>query len=192
MTRTEPLRLVALSAGVRAPSSTRALSDAVLGAVGDLLAVRGETTTTRTVEVREHAMDATSALLDGRRSPALTEAVDAVETADVLVVATPVYNGSYSGLFKAFLDVVDPNALAGKVVVLAATGGSVRHSLVIDHKLRPLFAFLQAAAVPTGVFAAPEDWLAPGQPDAALTVRITQAAAEAVRFAYANSAALAG
>ena len=179
----QPLRVVALSAGLRAPSSTRALSDALLDAVTHHLARRGTAAAARTIEVREHALDATYALLTGERSDALAEAIAAVETADVLVVATPVYNGSYSGLFKTFVDLVRMDALVGTPVVLGATGGSVRHTLAVDQELRPLFAVLQATTVPTGVFAATADWVEPGVPDEALASRIDRAGAEAAALA---------
>lgn len=183
----QPLRVVALSAGLRAPSSTRALSDALLAAVAEHLERLGVASTVRTIEVREHALDATCTLLNGARSDALAEAIGAVEAADVLVVATPVYNGSYSGLFKTFLDLVRMDALVGTPVVLGATGGSVRHTLAVDQELRPLFAVLQATTVPTGVFAATGDWVAPGVPDEALAMRIDRAGAEAAALALVGT-----
>lgn len=78
--------------------------------------------------------------------------------ADGLIVVTPVFAASYSGLFKSFFDVIDPDALSGKPVLIAATGGTARHSLVLEHAVRPLFAYLRAVVVPTAVFAASEDW----------------------------------
>ncbi len=97
-------------------------------------------------------------------------------TADAVVAVTPVFAASYSGLFKTFVDVLEPDALAGTPVLLAATAGTARHSLVIEHAMRPLFSYLRALTVPTGVFAAPEDW---AQGDAApLADRIRRAAAE--------------
>lgn len=95
--------------------------------------------------------------------------------ADALIVVTPVFSASYSGLFKSFFDVLDKDALAGKPVLIAATGGSARHSLVLDHALRPLFSYLRAVVVPTGVYAASEDWGAEG-----LDGRIERAAGELV------------
>jgi len=90
-----------------------------------------------------------------------------------------VFNASYSGLFKLFFDVVERDALAGMPVLVAATGGTPRHSLVVDHAMRPLFAYLGAATVPTGVFAAAEDWGQGATPaDAALAERIDRAAGE--------------
>jgi FMN reductase len=178
--------VVALSAGVRTPSSTRTLADALVGAVVEHLARRGEATEARTVEVREHALDVTCSLLSGVRSDALAEALAAVEGADVLVVATPVYNGSYSGLFKAFTDLLTMDALAGTPVVLGATGGSHRHTLAVDQELRPLFTALQATTVPTGVYAAADDWRPPGRPGAPLADRIDRAGWEAAALAEAR------
>lgn len=178
-----PLRVVALSGGLRTPSSTRALSDVLVGAVTEHLSKQGVASTTRTIEVRDHALDATAAMLNGERSDVLDEAVGAVEFADVLVVATPIYNGSYTGVFKTFFDLVPMDALIGTPVVLGATGGSARHTLAVDQELRPLFTVLQATTVPTGVFAATADWVAPGVPDEALAQRIDRAGAEAAALA---------
>ena len=75
-----------------------------------------------------------------------------VQAADALVVATPVYKASYTGLLKHFFDLLDPNALRGKTALLAATGGSERHALVIEHQLRPLLSFFDAHTVPTGIY----------------------------------------
>ncbi len=94
-------------------------------------------------------------------------------SADGLIVVTPVFSASYSGLFKSFFDVIEPDALTGMPVLIAATGGTARHSLVLDHALRPLFAHLRAVVVPTGVYAASEDWGAEG-----LDGRIERAAGE--------------
>ncbi|TGR16070.1 FMN reductase, partial [Mesorhizobium sp. M8A.F.Ca.ET.202.01.1.1] len=99
----------------------------------------------------------------------------AVEQADVLVVATPVYRGSYTGLFKHFFDFIDQDALVDTPILLAATGGSERHALVIDHQLRPLFSFLQAHTLPIGVYATPADFDGEHVSSAALQARIALA-----------------
>ena len=90
--------------------------------------------------------------------------LSAIETSDALVVATPIYKASYSGLFKHLFDLIDPKALAGRPVILAATGGSDRHALVIDHHLRPLLARLLRASrsVPCGIYATEVDFTAEG------------------------------
>jgi FMN reductase len=90
---------------------------------------------------------------------AVEQALAAVEQADVLVVVTPVFRGSYTGLFKHFFDFIDQDALIDKPVLLAATGGSERHALMIDHQLRPLFSFFQARTLPLGVYATDQDFV---------------------------------
>ena len=111
-----------------------------------------------TIELRELAHDIVNNLLTGFPSPALRKAIGQVLRADGLIAATPLYSGSYNGLFKSFFDVLDPDALAGKPVLIAATGGTARHTLALEHAIRPLFTYLRAATVPTAVFAATEDW----------------------------------
>ncbi|MGW7056069.1 NADPH-dependent FMN reductase [Streptomyces sp. NPDC054887] len=92
-------------------------------------------------------------LLAGRTSGTpLRAAVDAVAAADGLVVATPVYKASYTGLLKAFLDLLPQSGLAGKTVLPLATGGSLAHMLTIDYALRPVLSALGARHVVTGCF----------------------------------------
>ncbi|MEI9422790.1 FMN reductase [Mesorhizobium sp. Cs1299R1N1] len=85
--------------------------------------------------------------------------LERILAADVLVVGSPTYKGSYTGLFKHFFDLVDPAALRGKPVLLAATGGGDRHALIVEHQLRPLFGFFEAFALPTAVFASEKDFV---------------------------------
>ena len=89
--------------------------------------------------------------------------MDAIEGADALIVASPVYKGSYTGLFKHLFDFVAPDALTNRPVVLAATGGGPRHALVVEHQLRPLFAFFSAQCMATAVYASDGEFVA-GQP----------------------------
>ncbi|MGP3926873.1 NADPH-dependent FMN reductase [Streptomyces sp. 8N616] len=92
-------------------------------------------------------------LLAGRAgSPALHRALDAVAAADGLIVATPVYKASYTGLLKAFLDLLPQSGLAGKTVLPLATGGSLAHVLTIDYALRPVLSALGARHVVAGCF----------------------------------------
>jgi FMN reductase len=171
-------RIAVLSAGLGTPSSTRLLADRLAAAVDGALRSRAIPAQVEVIELREHARALADALLTGFPSGALREAVRAVETADAVVAVTPVFAASYSGLFKTFVDVLDPDALAGKPVLLAATAGTARHSLVLEHAMRPLFSYLRALTVPTGVFAAPEDWAGGDTSTAALADRIDRAAAE--------------
>lgn len=82
----------------------------------------------------------------------------AVEAADALIVGTPVYRASFTGLFKHFFDFVEQTALVDVPVLLAASGGSERHALVLEHQLRPLFSFFQAQTLPIGVYATDKDF----------------------------------
>lgn len=165
-------RVVTVSAGLGDPSTTRLLADemraGVLRALPDA--------SVEVVELRPLAHDVVDATLTGFASPRLQNVLDQVGAADAVVLVTPIFKASYSGLFKSFVDALDPDALIGKPVLLGATGGTARHSLAIDFAMRPLVAYLQAVAVPTGIFASPHDWAGEGQE--ALTSRIDRAAAE--------------
>ncbi|GHH52623.1 FMN reductase [Streptomyces candidus] len=152
------MKLIVVSAGLSTPSSTRLLADRLAEAARDELTARGRTPSTEVVELRELAGDIANHLVTGFPPPRLGAAIDAVTEADGLIVVTPVFAASYSGLFKSFFDVIDPDALSGKPVLIAATGGTARHSLALEHAVRPLFAHLRAVVVPTAVFAASEDW----------------------------------
>ncbi|MER7661977.1 MULTISPECIES: FMN reductase [unclassified Streptomyces] len=156
----QTLKLVAVSAGLSVPSSTRLLTDRLTEAVRGSLGEQngGREPEVRVVELRELAVPIANHLVTGFPSAALGEALDAVTEADGLIVVSPVFAASYSGLFKSFFDLVEVGALAGKPVLIGATGGTSRHSLVLEHAMRPLFAHLRALVVPTAVYAASEDW----------------------------------
>jgi len=165
--------LVVVSAGLSVPSSTRLLADRITAAS---VAALGEAEVTH-IELRALAHELTDNLLTGFPGPRLGEAIDAVRRADGLVAVTPVFSASYSGLFKTFFDVLEPGLLDGKPVLVAATAGTARHSLVLEHALRPLFSYLHAVVVPTGVFAATDDF-----GDSGLDDRIARAAGELARL----------
>ncbi len=165
-----------MSGGLRTPSSTRLLADQIATAARAALVGAGVAVDVRHVEIREHAHAITDALLTGFAAGALRDALADVTGADALVVVAPTFQGSYSGLFKSFMDLVEAGTLRGMPVVLAATGGTERHSLVIEHALRPLFTYLGALTVPTGVYAATADFGGGGS--AALADRIGRAAQE--------------
>jgi len=167
--------LAVISAGLRVPSSTRLLADQLAAAAVRSLRERGMAATSDVIELRDHAHDLTNNLLTGFPSGTLRGAIDTVLAADGLIVVSPIFNASYSGLFKTFFDVLDADALAGKPVLIAATGGTARHSLALEHALRPMFAYLRSVVVPTAVFAASEDW---GSNGGGLRDRIDRAARE--------------
>jgi FMN reductase len=150
--------IAVVTAGLSRPSSTRLLADQLAEATDRALRLYDEQAEVVVIELRELAQDITNNLLTGFPSDALAGAVRTVTEADGLIAVTPVFSASYSGLFKSFFDVLEEDALAGKPVLVAATAGTARHSLVIDFALRPLFAYLRAVVVPTGVFGASEDF----------------------------------
>ena len=150
--------LAVVTAGLRQPSTTRMLADRLAQAGVDALAEQGVTARVEVVEVREHAHDLVNMLATGFATPPLQAALDTVAGADGLVAVSPVFSGSFTGPFKMFFDVLDDGALAGTPTLLGATAGTARHSLAIDHAMRPLFAYLRALVVPTGVFGATEDF----------------------------------
>jgi FMN reductase len=177
---TTPSRsLVVVSAGLSQPSSTRLLADRLTAAVERHLRDAGIEPAVQVVELRDHAQDLTNHLLTGFPSPKLQAAIDAVTAADGLIAVSPIFSASFSGLFKLFFDVVERDGLAGMPTLIAATGGTARHSLALEHALRPLFAYLDAATVATSVFAAAEDWGTAGvAADGSLVERIDRAAGE--------------
>ena len=150
--------LVVVTAGLSQPSSTRLLADRLTAATERFLGHADVEPVVEVLELREYAQDLTNDLLAGFPSPRLRAAIDRVVAADGLICVSPIFAASYSGLFKLFFDLLERDSLAGKPVLIAATGGTARHSLALEHAFRPLFAYLDAATVPTAVFAAAEDW----------------------------------
>src|SRR3954469_23306865 len=170
--------LAVVSAGLSVPSSTRLLADRLTTATVSALEERGVTATVEVIELREHARDLADNLVTGFANASLRAAVDTVVGADGLIAVTPIFSASYSGLFKTFFDVLDKDALVGTPVLMAATAGTARHSLVLEHEMRPLFAYLRAVVAPTAVFAASEDWAGGDSTSGALADRIARAAGE--------------
>jgi len=167
--------LVVITAGLSKPSSTRLLADRLTAATAGAAEALGVRVESRTVELRDVAHEITDHLLTGFPPAKLKDVLDAVAAADGLIVVTPIFQASYSGLFKSFADLIEQDVLNDKPVLLAATGGTARHSLALEHALRPLFAHLRAATTRTSVFAATEDW---GSDEAPLRSRIDRAARE--------------
>jgi FMN reductase len=172
--------LTVVTAGLSQPSSTRLLADQLSAATAAAAAERGVHLSVQVIELRDLAHDITNHLLTGFPPAALKDALDAVAAADALIAVSPVFTASYSGLFKSFFDVLDPDALTGKPVLIAATAGTARHSLALEFALRPLFAYLRAVVVPTAVFAASDDWGADSA-EGTLRARIDRAAGELAR-----------
>ena len=150
---TRPLRLVAVSGGLQRPSKSATLAEHLLDLIADEVPCEQHL-----VELGQLAPQLAGAVWRSQLPDTVEAELGAVEQADILVVTTPVYRGSYTGLFKHFFDFIHQDALIDKPVLLAATGGSERHALMIDHQLRPLFSFFQARTLPLGVYATDKDF----------------------------------
>ena len=168
-------KIAVVTAGLSQPSSSRLLADRLAEATVRALAVHGADAEVSVIELRDVAHDITNNLLTGFAPPALADAVEAVTSADGLIAVTPIFTTSYSGLFKSFVDVLDPESLVDLPVLLGATGGTERHSLALDYAVRPLFTYLHARPVTTAVYAASSDW---GSSEGGLQQRIERAAGE--------------
>ena len=168
--------LAVVTAGLSDPSSTSLLGARLAEATSVALRAHGDTVLVELIDLRPLAHELANNLLTGFSGGELAKAQTTIAGADAVIAVTPVFSASYSGLFKMFFDVLEADALAGVPVLMAATAGSARHSLVLEHALRPLFSYLRAVTVPTGVFAATEDWgdVSTGT----LSDRIDRAAAE--------------
>ncbi len=150
---TRPLRIATINGSYSSPSKTGSLIDLV---VEELSSVRN--IETHRVDVAELGPGFTGALLRDDLAPEVLTHIETVENADLVVAGSPVFRASYSGLFKHFVDFLGQYSLAAKPVLLVATGGSERHALVIEHELRPLFGFFQAATAPVGIYASAGDF----------------------------------
>lgn len=171
-------RIAVVSAGLSNPSSTRMLADRLAASTVGALAARDIEAKVDVIELRDLAHDITNNLLTGFAPAPLEEAINRVVSADALIAVTPIFSTSYSGLFKSFIDVIDPDALTGKPVLIGANAGTARHSLAIDYAIRPLFTYLHAEPVSTGVFAASSDWGASADDVAPLGARVERGAKE--------------
>ena len=171
------VNLAVVSAGLSVPSSTRLLADRLDAASATALRDYGIKPEVRVVELREHARDLADHLVTGFPNADLRATLDTVTGADGLIAVTPIFAASFSGLFKTFFDVIEEDALTGKPVLLGATAGTARHSLALEHAMRPLFAHLRTITVPTGVLAAAEDW-GTGGASGSLAARIDRAGGE--------------
>lgn len=165
-----PKRIIGFSGSLSSPSRTRMLVDL---AVSRSARHFGCTAATYEIADLQPSLGQVQSL---DQMDALPRAImDNILSADALVVGTPVYKGSFTGLFKHVIDLIDPVSLAGKPVLLTATGGGDRHALVIEHQLRPLFGFFEAATLPTGIYAGSNDFRDGATASDALLARLDRA-----------------
>lgn len=155
-------QLMVLSSGLSTPSSTRNLADRIADAVTSAVTARGEHLEVETVELQKLIPDLATFMSTRVSTPRLDDVRRRLSDADGLVAVTPIFQGSYAGLFKMFFDTLGTDALNGMPTIIAATAGTARHSLALDYAVRPLLVYLRANVVPTSVFAATEDFASEG------------------------------
>ncbi|MCJ8055343.1 FMN reductase [Shinella curvata] len=167
------MKVLGISGSVKRPSRTAHIVERIVTAIGRAADVEAD---------HIDLADAAPVLFRALRADKLDEAgraiVDAVEAADVLVVGSPVYRASYTGALKHLFDLVDFRALQGRRVILAATGGTPLHGLMLEHQFRPLFGFFGAVTVPTTVYAVEADFTEYTLSNPAVEARIERAVAE--------------
>ncbi len=168
--------VLGLSGNITRPSKTRAFVGHIVGEAALGIGARS-----LTFDIQDLGPSLAQARRVADLDPAARNIVENLLNASVLVVGSPTYKGSYTGLFKHFFDLLDPNALKGKPIILAATGGGERHSLIVEHQLRPLFGFFEALTMPTGIYASDRDFLDGAIASEAIRARAQQAAIEACR-----------
>jgi FMN reductase len=171
---THPLRVVTINGSPHLPSRTGVVLEAIVEELGD----RADLAIHR-VEVA-NLVGIPLAATPETAGATLKEDLDAIEKADLIVAGSPVYKGSYTGLFKYLLDLVDQYSLVDVPVIVVATGGSERHQLVIEHQLRPLFSFFQTATSSIGIYAHASEFESYTITSAALKGRISRAAERAL------------
>lgn len=172
----KPLNIVAVSGGLNHPSKTEALVEEIIRELGQATPIN-----VRFIKFSEIGQLLGGAIYRHQLPQRVQDDLAAVEAADALIVGTPVYRASFTGLFKHFFDFVEQTALVDVPVLLAASGGSDRHTLVLEHQLRPLFSFFQAQTLPIGVYATDRDFTPEYTiQSAALRDRITLAVARAL------------
>ncbi len=176
----ETRRITVISAGLGVPSSSRLLADQLAASAERQLAAAGYAVEIQVVELRDLAVDIANNFVTGYAGPRLAEVIAGVDSSDGIIAVSPVFSASYSGLFKSFIDVLDPKSLEGKAVLLGATAGTDRHQMVLDYAMRPLFTYLRTRVAATAVFAGPQDWGNTNDDDGGspLSVRVDRAAGE--------------
>lgn len=168
-----PIRLTAVTLGSSPESTTMRLAERFVTETRRQLGEAQRPVEASIVNVQDHLVAMAHMQATHIASTALSEAFDTLADTDALIVVSPTYNGSYAGALKMFWDLVEDGLVAGVPTVVAATGGTERHSLMVDYTLRPLFSYLKAHVMPTGVFIATPEWAAPG-----MASRIARSASE--------------
>ncbi|MGO4439241.1 FMN reductase [Rhizobium sp. RAF56] len=179
------LRLVGIAGSFNRPSKTYALVEHIAG-----LAAESYGLATKVYDLKDVGPSLGTALSRSELDQQARTVLDDIVNADVLVVGSPTYKGSYPGLFKHLIDLIEPNELRSKPIVVAATGGGDRHALIVEHQLRPLFGFFMAHTLPTAVYASDRDFVDYRVASQALSERIGSVVDELATFVPSRKATL--
>jgi len=169
------VKIVGLSGSISSPSRTRTLVENILQNASHKTHSKIDL-----IDIADIAKEVGNTISFNEIPQVLLEAYQKLAEADLIIIASPVYKGSYTGLFKHFLDLLDPKRLAGKVTILAATGGSNHHALVLEHQFRPLASFFGLLTVPTAIYALDSDFVDYKLQDETIKVRISIAVDQAL------------
>lgn len=180
-----PRTAVVINGSPRSLSRTGAVASGIATAIAERVSVA-----IKTVHLVDAAPHLLTALSRDQASPAGEAILRTIESADLLVIGTPVYRASIAGALKHVFDLIDRDALAGRIAVLSATGGTPLHGLVGEHQLRPLLSFFRAFTVPTFVYGVEDEFDEARTPKAALRARIVRAAEEAAHLLTHSPASL--
>ena len=173
--------VVGISGNLTRPSKTKAFISHIAGEVAGRIGA-----TSKVFDIEDLGPSLLQARRIGELDTAAHDIVEQLLRADVLVAGSPTFKGSYTGLFKHLFDLLDPASLRGKPVILAATGGGERHSLIVEHQLRPLFGFFEALTMPTAIYASDKDFADGVLASEAIHARARQAVAEVVNVVGAS------
>ena len=177
------IKIVGVSGSIGSPSRTRALVEQVLARASHQAPSKIDL-----IDIAEIAQELGSTVSYDRLPAVVAESFRKLADADLIVIGTPVYKASYTGLLKHFFDLLDPKLLLGKTAILGATGGSDQHALVLEYQLRPLASFFGVATTPTAVYARDIEFIDYQLNNDAIFLRIDQALAQAFSMIPADSA----
>ena len=170
------MRIVGVSGGLTIPSRTKALVEFVLKQVVTPLPHARDL-----IDVAELAPELGFTLARQDAAPELETVLKKIESADLLIVGTPISKGSYTGLLKHLFDLLTPSQSEERVAIIAATDRGDCNSLVLEHSLRPLLSLLGYCTVPTAIFARDDDFVDLHVAQEAVIIRARRAVGEAFR-----------
>nr|WP_168253671.1 NADPH-dependent FMN reductase [Rhizobium leguminosarum] len=161
--------VVGIVGNVSRPSKTRTLVSAIVEALSERTGYA-----TACFDIIDAQPELGASLYRGKTPGPLSEILTAIETSGFLVVGSPTYKASYTGLLKHLFDLLDMKSLKDRPVIVCATGKAVAHGPKVEQHFRMLFEFFDARIAPQFIFALDEDFTEDGRPSEALLQRIQE------------------